>query len=102
LKIKINFRGGLIRKCQFCGKEIKEESIVCEFCGKELFPVYKAVTATEIRAGNYHESFGEKRLNVGDKVYYKNIVNNDPTWFYGITTDRKKKGWCFSTHFEKC
>jgi len=88
--------------CPFCAEKINSEATVCQFCNKELLPDYKVISNTEIMSCNYHESFKKMKLNIGDKVYYKNIINNDPTWFYCISSDLKNEGWCFSSHFEKC
>jgi hypothetical protein len=70
--------------------------------GIENLPMYKVVSNTGIMSCNYHGSFEKMKLNIGDKVYYKNIINNDPTWFYCISSNSEIEGWCFSEHFEKC
>ena len=62
----------------------------------------KVIKKTAIREFRKHDSYAEKELNVGDKVYFQKIKNNDPTWYYVKSTDSWENGWCFSGYLEKC
>jgi len=63
---------------------------------------YKVITNTSIRSGPQQDSIEKIALNVGDTVYFKNFLQDDPTWCYVKKADSKTEGWCFTAHLEKC
>jgi hypothetical protein len=106
-----NISSGVSRKCPFCANEIKIEAIICQFCGKELpreitentrtvGAIYEVIEKTAIRDAYQHDAYIKKELNIGDKVFFQNVLENEPEWFYVNTSD-SINGWCFASHLKR-
>jgi len=82
------------------------------YCAKEDYPgennlvpegeQYRVTTNTAIRGSPQHDSNEKMTLNVGDTIYLKNYLQDNPSWCYIKTADLKTDGWCLSEHLEKC
>ena len=88
------------------GRDLPIENISGKISNSSELPqanqMMRVKTDTTIRSQPDNNSYASKELIVGDQIYFQNILNNDPTWFYVTTIDKKIEGWCFSNHLEKC
>ena len=63
--------------------------------------IYTVIAQTAIRVKPDENGYAKKTLKVGDKVYFQNVLEDTPDWFYVDTSDKKDGGWCFAGHIKK-
>jgi hypothetical protein len=67
----------------------------------QIGDIYIVIANTAIRSGPEEAHYVEKILKAGEKVSFKNVLDDNPNWFYVDTLDSKIVGWCFAGHLKK-